>query len=187
MLLSLVTQHSLFMAVVVVLCRIWRSRNWVVFDGKQFSIPALMRQFNQRLQEWVTLSVDTLVQSASPSINSIGPGGSTLAICMWDGTTCRGSHSAGKMVILGPDREVLSVAGIQIPLIDDPMVVECPVLREAILWCLGLGFTEVRFEGYAKTFIDELLRADVRDNRMGVILEEIMRLFAFYSGFLFDL
>ncbi|CAL1383715.1 unnamed protein product [Linum trigynum] len=41
-LLALVHQPILFMSVVAVFWRIWHSRNWVVFDGKQFGIPALM-------------------------------------------------------------------------------------------------------------------------------------------------
>ncbi|CAL1395838.1 unnamed protein product [Linum trigynum] len=42
-LLGLIHQPSVVMAVVAILWRIWRSRNWVVFEGKQFEIPALMR------------------------------------------------------------------------------------------------------------------------------------------------
>ncbi|CAL1376591.1 unnamed protein product [Linum trigynum] len=63
--------------------------------------------------------------------------------------------------------------GVQIAGIDDPMVVELLVLREAMLWCQGLGLTDVRFEGDAKVIIDKLNRGDHGDNRMGAVLEEI--------------
>ncbi|CAL1360111.1 unnamed protein product [Linum trigynum] len=57
-LLSIIHQPSQFMAVVAVLWRIWRSRNWFVFEGKQFEIPALMRQYNQQVGEWLSLPSD---------------------------------------------------------------------------------------------------------------------------------
>ncbi|CAL1401360.1 unnamed protein product [Linum trigynum] len=65
-LMALVHQAQLFMAVVAVLWRIWRSRNWVVFEGKQFGFPALMRQFHQQYEEWVRLPVDKGFQSVVP-------------------------------------------------------------------------------------------------------------------------
>ncbi|CAL1362037.1 unnamed protein product [Linum trigynum] len=49
-LLVLIHQPSVVMAVVAVLWRIWRSRNWVVFEGKQFGILAPMRQFHQQYE-----------------------------------------------------------------------------------------------------------------------------------------
>ncbi|CAL1362297.1 unnamed protein product [Linum trigynum] len=45
-LLLIIHQSPLFMVVAAVLWRIWRSRNWVVFEGKQFGFPALMRQYH---------------------------------------------------------------------------------------------------------------------------------------------
>ncbi|CAL1406389.1 unnamed protein product [Linum trigynum] len=96
--LALVHDPSLFMTVVAILWRIWRSRIWVVFEGKQFGIPALMRQ---QYEEWVGLPVD---QQPRMSFQVIQPGtrvDDSRLVCMWDGATRRGSHSAGGMVLCG--------------------------------------------------------------------------------------
>ncbi|CAL1395136.1 unnamed protein product [Linum trigynum] len=87
------------------------------------------------------------------------------------------------MIMFNWAREVLLAKGIQFQLIDDPMVVELLVLCEAILWCLDLGFTYVIFEGDGKVIIDKVNRADARDNRMGVVLEEIVHYLAAHPGF----
>ncbi|CAL1402301.1 unnamed protein product [Linum trigynum] len=129
----LIHQPSLFMAVVAILWRIWRFQNWVIFEGKQLGIPALMHQFHQRYDEWVSLPVDRLPQPSIPLINHFAPEEANMLVCMWDGATRSGSHSAGGMVIMSPARNVLMASGIQISLIDDPMVVELLVLRVAIV------------------------------------------------------
>ncbi|CAL1354845.1 unnamed protein product [Linum trigynum] len=68
-------------------------------------------------------------------------------------------------------------------MIDDPMVVELLDLREAVLWCISHGFTDMRFEGDAKVVIDKILGADTSDSRMGAILEEIVQFVASSPGF----
>ncbi|CAL1397909.1 unnamed protein product [Linum trigynum] len=84
-LLGLIHQPSVVMAVVAILWRIWRSRNWVVFEGKQFGIPALMRQFYQQYEEWMDLPADQtpmvqapigclMVQWVMPSLFACGTG-----------------------------------------------------------------------------------------------------------------
>ncbi|CAL1373191.1 unnamed protein product [Linum trigynum] len=108
--------------------------------------------------------------SASPSPPFVGPAEPSVLVCMWDGAVRSGSHSAGGIVFLNHAREVLWDMGVQFPLVDDPIVTELLVLREAISWCLGHGFLEMRFEGDAKVVIDNINKADVRDNRMGAIL-----------------
>ncbi|CAL1405225.1 unnamed protein product [Linum trigynum] len=115
-----------------------------------------MRQFNQQCQEWESLSVDRITQVPFPLIQPWVLEESNMVVCMWDGATSIGSHSAGGMVLLNPNREVLMVQGIQFLLIDDPLVVEMLALREAILWCLDHGFTEVRFEPDAKVVIKKI-------------------------------
>ncbi|CAL1369539.1 unnamed protein product [Linum trigynum] len=121
------------MAVVAVLWRIWRSRNWVVFEGKQFGIPALMRQYNQQYEEWIGLPVDRCSPSLVLSPPQPAQEEATGLVCMWDGATRKGSHSAGGIVIMTPARGVLMAAGFQFPGIDDPLVVEVLVLREAVM------------------------------------------------------
>ncbi|CAL1375500.1 unnamed protein product [Linum trigynum] len=173
-LLALVDNPTLFMAVVAILWRIWRSQNWVVFEGNQFGIPALMRQFHQQYEEWVSLSTGPVPTSIMPARVSLNPAGDNRVVCLWDGATKRGSHSAGGMVLLNPDRAILLAKGVQFQSMDDPMIVELLVLREAIVWCLELGFSDVRFEGDAKVLIDKVNKEDTRDNRVGAVLEEIM-------------
>ncbi|CAL1401916.1 unnamed protein product [Linum trigynum] len=104
-------------------------------------------------------------------------------VCLWDGATRKGSHSAGGMVLRSLSGGVLMAKGIQFPGIDDPTVVELLVLREAIAWCLGQGFTGMRFEGDAKVIIDKINSKDASDSRMGVVLEEVLQYFCSNPGF----
>ncbi|CAL1383175.1 unnamed protein product [Linum trigynum] len=171
------------MVVVAILWRIWRSRNWVVFEGKQFDFPALMRQYSQQYEEWVGLPVDRgPPPRVSPPTQPALVGEGTL-VCMWDGATRRGSHSAGGFVVLSPTRAILVAEGIQFPGIDDAMVAEVLVLRDAIMWCRARGLMEVCFEGDAKVVIDKINHADASDSRIGAILAEIIHHLADCSGF----
>ncbi|CAL1408509.1 unnamed protein product [Linum trigynum] len=86
------------------------------------------------------------------------------------------------MVLLTPTREVLLVNGVHFPGVDDPMVVELLTLREAILWCLGHGFSAVRFEGDAQLVIEKIRRGKSADSRMGPILEEVSNLVVAHAG-----
>ncbi|CAL1381105.1 unnamed protein product [Linum trigynum] len=90
---------------------------------------------------------------------------------------------AGGMVILDEEGIILLAKGVQFQDIDDLMVVELLVFREAILFCLSHGFLVVRFEGDAQVVIKKILRADARDTRMGAILEEVVQHFANHSGY----
>ncbi|CAL1383578.1 unnamed protein product [Linum trigynum] len=183
-LLAIVHQPSQFLAVIAILWRIWRSRNWVVFEGKQFSIPVLLRQYNQQVGEWLDLPRDPQSPSALLPDRPIGLASESGGpVCRWDGAVRRGSHSAGGMVLLNEAGTPLWAAGIQFPDLDEPMVVELLTLREAVCWCLAHRFPVMRFEGDAKVIIDKICRADVCDSRVGTILEELVRIFRVNPGF----
>ncbi|CAL1376390.1 unnamed protein product [Linum trigynum] len=171
------------MEVVAILWRIWRSRNWVVFEGKQFGVPVLLRQFHQQVEEWVRLPVEPVSRSLLPLPRMSKSAQADAVVCQWDGATSHGTHSAGGFVIFNSAREVLFVQGIQFPGVQDPTVVELLALREALLGCLGHGVEDVRFEGDAKTVIDKINQADSRDSRMGAVLEEVIHYFAAHPGF----
>ncbi|CAL1413116.1 unnamed protein product [Linum trigynum] len=163
--------------------RIWKSRNWVVFEGKQFRFLALMRQFHQQCEEWERVPTDRMDLGQLPTVHSPGLLAGSSLVCMWDGATRAGSHSVGEMVLLDSHREVLRVQGVQFRAIDDPLVVEALVLREALLWCVANGLQDVRFEGDAKVIIDKINQAETRDSRIGMILEEIWQCMENQSGF----
>ncbi|CAL1359430.1 unnamed protein product [Linum trigynum] len=171
------------MAVVAILWRIWRSRNWVVFEGKQLDFPALMRQYNQQYEEWVGLPVDRGPRSTVSPPPHPSLGGEGRMVCMWDGATRMGSHSAGGFVVLSPTKVIQVAEGLQFPGIDDPLVAEVLVLRDAIMWCRARGIVEVCFEGDAKVVIDKINQADASDSRIGAILAEIIHHLADCSGF----
>ncbi|CAL1384042.1 unnamed protein product [Linum trigynum] len=181
-LLAVVHSPALVMSIVAILWRIWRSRNWVVFEGKQFAIPALMRQFHQQVQEWLSLPRDQTVQIDPTPAPTIMFDGADTAICMWDGAVRLGSHAAEGMVILNSERAVILAKGVHFPFLSDPLMVEALALREAIGWCLANGFTMMRFEGDAKVIIEKILWKDIRDSHIGVILEEIVNSFASNLG-----
>ncbi|CAL1406463.1 unnamed protein product [Linum trigynum] len=182
-LFSILHQPSQYMLVTAILWRIWKSRNWVVFEGKQFGVQALMRQYNQQVNEWLRLPPDPkapmLAVQPSPlvTVEAEGP------VCRWDGAVRKGSHAAGGMVVLCEAGVVLWAAGFHFPFMDDPVVAELLTLREAIQWCLGNGFSRMTFEGDAKVVIDKIRQGDIRDSRVGVILEEIIWLLTGTSGF----
>ncbi|CAL1407013.1 unnamed protein product [Linum trigynum] len=110
-LLALIHQPAVVMAVVAALWRIWRSRNRVVFEGKQFGIPALMRQFHQQFEEWVGLPVDQTPRVQILMMQPTTQVGDSHLVCMWDGATRSGSHSAGGMVLFDPERTLLLARG----------------------------------------------------------------------------
>ncbi|CAL1378162.1 unnamed protein product [Linum trigynum] len=180
--MALIQQPDLLMAMVAVLWRIWRSRNWVVFEGKQFGIPALMQKFSQQYEEWVSLPLDQSLPSPRTSIPLAPPVGDTRVVCFWDGATRQGAPSAGGMVLMTSSHDLLLARGVRFPDMRDPMVVELLTLREAIGWCLGLGFAMVRFEGDAKVVIDKVNSWQADDNRVGAILEEVLHYFESYPG-----
>ncbi|CAL1356443.1 unnamed protein product [Linum trigynum] len=141
-----------------------------------------MRQFHQQYEEWVSLPMDRVVP---PHIHSIRPGAPSAdlrVVCCWDGATRRGAPSAGVMVLMNAAREVLLAKGVQFPGLVDPMVIELLTLREAIDWCLGLGFIDVRFEGDAKVIIDKIILQEASDTRVGAILEEVLHYFQSHPG-----
>ncbi|CAL1362601.1 unnamed protein product [Linum trigynum] len=171
------------MAVVAILWRIWRSRNRVVFEGKQFGIPALMRQFYQQYEEWMGLPADQAPRVQLPIMPSTSHLDDSHWVCMWDGATKSGSHPASRMVLFDPARTLFLARGVQFAQMDDPAVVELHVLREAIIWCMEQDLSEVRFEGDAKVIIDKINQANTRDSRLGAVLEEIDQYFRAQPGF----
>ncbi|CAL1392885.1 unnamed protein product [Linum trigynum] len=179
-LLNILHQDHLFMTVTAVLWRIWRSRNWVVFEGKQFGIPALMRQYHQQYQEWISLSVGKSQGGPAPPEVEVPH---FPMICLWDGATMTASHSAGGMVVKNHLGDILIAIGFQFAGIEDSLVAEALALREAILWCRDSGFVEVRFEGDAKVLIEKINQANTRDSRVGALLEEIVGAFGSMGGF----
>ncbi|CAL1368759.1 unnamed protein product [Linum trigynum] len=182
-LFTLVHQPRMIMDVVAVLWRIWKSRNWVVFEGKQFRFPALMRQVHQQCEEWERVPADRKEMGLHPTVQPSGLTGGSSLVCMWDGATRAGSHSAGRMVLLDPYRMVIRAQGVQYRVVDDPLVVEALVLREALLWRVANGFQEVRFEGDAKVIFDKINQAEIRNSRIGMILDEICQCMGNQPGF----
>ncbi|CAL1411866.1 unnamed protein product [Linum trigynum] len=109
------------MTVVSVPWRIWRSRNLVVFEGKQYGFPALMRQFSQQYEEWVGLPMDASPppQHSLQVVQQPGMLDPTAGVaCQWDGATRKGSHSVGGLVLPTPIGGVLMARGVQFHGID---------------------------------------------------------------------
>ncbi|CAL1353003.1 unnamed protein product [Linum trigynum] len=171
------------MAVIVVLWRIWKSRNWVVFEGKQFGFESLMRQFHQQCDEWERAQAipSPPLAVTVPQHLPVPQEGSGV-VCRWDGATRTVSHAAGGMVVLCSGDGVLLAKGIQFLSIEDPVVAEVLALREAVRWCIARGFGEVCFEGDAKVIIDKVRRREAEDSRMGAVLSEVVQLFVAHPG-----
>ncbi|CAL1406331.1 unnamed protein product [Linum trigynum] len=154
------------MALVVLLWRIWKSRNWAAFEGKQFLIPQLMRQYHQQLHKWVSIPDDRLVQDQVPLQRNLGEVGPSI-VCIWDGAVCVGSHSAGGLILKDDGGSVVLARDMVFKNIVEPLLVETIVLREATQWCQDLGIAQVLFERDAKVLIDKINAAYAQDSRVG--------------------
>ncbi|CAL1399730.1 unnamed protein product [Linum trigynum] len=102
--------------------------------------------------------------------------------CMWDDATKPGSHAAGGIVLKDLAGNIMLARGVQFPGLDSPLVAEALTLREAVTWCLELGFHVVCFQGDAQSIIDKVTKRDVHDVQIGAILEEIVGVFANHSA-----
>ncbi|CAL1373659.1 unnamed protein product [Linum trigynum] len=104
--------RSTLMRVVALFWRVWRARNWVVFDFTQFIVPVLLSQFRSQVTEWDSVP-DNQQRPPFP-----GPGGPRLAVresvppgelvLFVDGATLRGSHGAGGWVLQDPSGVVVA-------------------------------------------------------------------------------
>ncbi|CAL1377023.1 unnamed protein product [Linum trigynum] len=118
-----------------------------------------------------------------PADQLVGTTTPSSVICKWDGAINHASHSAGGVVVMNPAGEVLRAKGVQFVGVDEPLVAEMLTLHEAVLWCIASGFTEVQFEGDDKVIIDKFNHADIRDSRIGALLEEVLHCLSNHSGF----
>ncbi|CAL1377793.1 unnamed protein product [Linum trigynum] len=166
---------------VALLWRIWKSRNWVVFDHVQYAIPRLVRQYESQVREWLAVVQPAQRQQESGRLGGEMTGGGwprqvpdvIQYSCFVDGAVAPGSHGAGGLVVRDAMGSVCFVKGFSYAGLVDPFLVELIAFRDAIQWCSMKGLTEVKFYGDAKVVIDKIQRSDTRDLRGGRILEEI--------------
>ncbi|CAL1399998.1 unnamed protein product [Linum trigynum] len=166
---------------VAMLWRIWKSRNWVVFDHVQYAIPRLVQQYESQVKEWLSIVQPVQVQRDLSRLGGEMGGGSRCSqglgvvaySCFVDGAVAPGSHGAGGLVVRDAMGSVCFVQGFSYAGLVDPFLVELVAFRDAIRWCFLKGLTEVKFYGDAKVVIEKIQRADTRDLRGGRILEEI--------------
>ncbi|CAL1414284.1 unnamed protein product [Linum trigynum] len=94
------------------LWQIWKSHNWVVFEGVQYQIDILIRQFEVQVRERVAGTdprrLNGEVQDDRLSIinNNVAQGMNW--VCYFDGAMGHGSHSAISIVLRGMDGVVVS-------------------------------------------------------------------------------
>ncbi|CAN1141466.1 Uncharacterized mitochondrial protein AtMg00310 [Linum perenne] len=131
--------------------RLWKSRNWVVFEKFQKSIPALHRQFS--------LDVDNLSFLPAPlhSAPSVFPTRPTV----WspprfprlkinvDGAILASLGGACGLVVRDYLGGLLFATGISYPGITNPFLLELLAVRDACVLCRNLGWREVDIEGDA--------------------------------------
>ncbi|CAL1408963.1 unnamed protein product [Linum trigynum] len=158
-------------AFVALLWRIWKSRNWVVFDHVQYSVSTLVRQYEAQVREWLA--------SMQPSQDQRMPGqvsrglaevGRVLSFsCFVDGAAAPGSHGEGGLVVRDAMGRVCFVQGFYYAGLVDPFIVELMAFRDAIWWCSLKDFAEVKFCGDAKVVIEKVQSRDARDVKGGWI------------------
>ncbi|CAL1383383.1 unnamed protein product [Linum trigynum] len=160
---------------VALLWRIWKSRNWVVFEHIQYDLTCLVRQFEMQVREWMAFVQPEQVPVLQRRISSGGRGPVQLHLalpfsCYVDGAVAPGSHGAGGLVIRDGMGRVCMVKGFYYAGIVDPFLVELVAFRDAVQWCLGKGMDAVWFYGDAKGVIEKIQRRDARDMKGGAYL-----------------
>ncbi|CAL1386909.1 unnamed protein product [Linum trigynum] len=130
----------MLMRVLALFCRIWKARNWVVFDSTLFTPVVLLSQFNRQVAEWEAVPLSGITSFPALGIGLGGGGGVSRGVqdregAMWvfmDGAVRSGSHGAGGWVLEDSSGTLLGVAATLYPDVQDPFLVELLALRDGI-------------------------------------------------------
>ncbi|CAL1409682.1 unnamed protein product [Linum trigynum] len=142
-LLEKVTNEEVIMRLVSLLWRMWKSRNWMVFEGCQYTREVLRNQWMVQVEEWQRgtriAEARSQTQGVRMPVDPERPPLGVSWVCSFDGAVSQASHSAVGIVLKGADGVVVSAVGKGWAGVMDPMLVELLALREAILWCRAMG------------------------------------------------
>ncbi|CAL1380619.1 unnamed protein product [Linum trigynum] len=126
--------------IVAVLWRIWKARNWVVFELKQVHFAMLRQQLTFQIQEWLQGGVLVRVDPVSSCQDVVGEEYVESGLtCSFDGAVCGQSHAAFGIVIRDASRAVVLARGGHLDGAFDLSLVELIALHEAIYWCVIQG------------------------------------------------
>ncbi|CAL1361463.1 unnamed protein product [Linum trigynum] len=174
--------------IVFILWRLWKGRCWSVHEGIQYLPSALFRQFQRQVGEWRTLGPNSSIQplggtvsaapgpSRTPGNAPTTPSSPSLINVWFDGAT-KGGHG-GSIGFVGYHTagNVLFAFGKFYEGIQDPFLMECLALRDAIHWCLTHSFLSVCFHGDSQLLIRRMIGGDMHHVRGGAILEDVRSL-----------
>ncbi|CAN1146274.1 hypothetical protein LINPERHAP2_LOCUS15157, partial [Linum perenne] len=131
--------------------RLWKSRNWVVFEKFQSSFPAPHRQFSLDIDNLSLLSAvlppPPLPRPTRSTVWSPPPY-PRLKINV-DGALSDGLGGASGLVVRDSVGGLLFATGISYPGITNPFLVELLAVREACFLCRDMGWSQVDIEGDA--------------------------------------
>ncbi|CAL1400672.1 unnamed protein product [Linum trigynum] len=174
------------MRFVSLLWRVWKSHNWVVFEGCQYQREVLRNQWVTPVEEWKRMrSVEEDRHQGRRQVAPLAPlrfPQGVSWVCSFDGAVREASHSAVGIVLQGPYGVVVRALGKGLADLTDPMLVELMAIREAILWCRSMGLHDVCYQGDAKVVIDKLLAGCAWDCYGGAVLREVQELLANVTG-----
>ncbi|CAN1315043.1 Transposon TX1 uncharacterized 149 kDa protein [Linum perenne] len=154
--------------------RIWKSRNWVVFEKFQTSILALNRQFTFDRDKLSLLPLPTAPATAllpRPSF-WLPPQHPRLKINV-DGAVLPGSGGAVGLVVRDSAGGLLFATGISYPGLTNPFILELLAARDACVLCRSMGWTAVDIEGDATQVLQAISNKPICGRDGGAVVRDI--------------
>ncbi|CAN1279753.1 Uncharacterized mitochondrial protein AtMg00310 [Linum perenne] len=155
--------------------RLWKSRNWVVFERVQYSMAALQRHFTFDQDKLRFLPIPTPPATA-PSSRDLpwqAPRYPRLKINV-DGAVADGAGGATGLVVRDSSGGQLFASGISYPGISSPFILELLAVRDACALCHSMGWREVDIEGDATQVSLAVAQRQVFSRDGGAIVADIL-------------
>ncbi|CAL1406979.1 unnamed protein product [Linum trigynum] len=167
--------QGVMMHIVALFWRIWKARNWVVFELTQYIVPLLLSQFRLQVAEWDGILTGRGVSHYSGVSGARGRQDVPMGefVMFVDGATSPGSHGAGGWALQDPTGMVVAASAALYVGIWEPALVELLAFPDALRWCLAFGFQSMVFAGDAQVVVGKIRDGEVDDVHGGMLLEEI--------------
>ncbi|CAN0911700.1 Putative ribonuclease H protein At1g65750 [Linum grandiflorum] len=184
----LCTQPTLAPIWVIAWWRIWKSRNWVVFEHTQWLPIPLYRQFRRQVAELPALFPPIPHTPHAPptlcptSFSSWLPPIYPRFKINVDGAVRSGSGGATGWVLRDSTGAIMHAVGTPYPGICNPLVLELLAVRDACLWCCRVDLLQVDIEGDATQVVAHVRAGHTLLSAGGAIVADIRHFLAAAPG-----